>query len=100
MEQSPCCAHLGQKSSVSNQPRDIKLLGDRVVPIGLKISLSRFRQALSRAFSLSKEPAISEQKDRQGNAYYRVYDPVEDIHHIFTSEEAVRIWLEEHHYRQ
>ncbi|MGB3519470.1 MAG: hypothetical protein WBA43_23665 [Elainellaceae cyanobacterium] len=51
-----------------------------------------------RSFTLDPEPYISEHYNRKGERYFRVYDPKQDVHHTFDSEEAVCIWLEERHH--
>lgn len=47
----------------------------------------------------SQEPRIRQKIDRLGNRYYRVYDPVANAHYLFTSEEAVRVWLEQRYHQ-
>lgn len=62
-------------------------------------SLIRLKKVVLRTFSLYPEPLISKHLNRQGELYYRVYDPDQKTRHTFSSEEAVRIWLEEQHHR-
>lgn len=64
-----------------------------------RMRINGFRKSLVRTLMLDPEPYISEHQNRKGEFYYRVYDPDQDIHHTFDSEESVRIWLEERHYR-
>ncbi|ASC73242.1 hypothetical protein XM38_042040 [Halomicronema hongdechloris C2206] len=99
MGQSHCCAYLDQKVSASSQSVEGQFLGRKAVLLGLKIHLARLGEAVARGFRLSKEPVISKQQDRQGDFYYRVYDPYHRSHHTFRAENEVRIWLEERHYR-
>ena len=45
------------------------------------------------------EPVLSEHCDKNGKRYYRVYDPLHEKIHYFTTENEVRIWLDQRHYR-
>lgn len=47
----------------------------------------------------SQSPRIRQRIDRLGNRYYRVYDPSSETHRLFTSEEEMRVWLEERYYQ-
>ncbi len=38
------------------------------------------------------EPKIWERKGRDGNSYFRIYDPIHDSYIYFNSEEEVRAW--------
>lgn len=49
-------------------------------------------------FTTNSEPKVWEQKDRQGNIYFRVYDPIRDRHIYFNSEAEVRYWLDKRYY--
>lgn len=66
--------------------------------IWLAKRVTRFGTYLVRSFTLDPEPYISEHYNRKGERYFRVYDPKQDVHHTFDSEEAVCIWLEERHH--
>ncbi|MGB3491535.1 MAG: hypothetical protein WBA57_02320 [Elainellaceae cyanobacterium] len=46
----------------------------------------------------SSDPVIEQRRDRQGYLYYRIYDPVSQEHHVFTTESEVRSWLERRYY--
>lgn len=46
----------------------------------------------------NSDPVIEQRRDRQGNPYYLVYDPVSQEHHLFTTESEVRFWLEKRYY--
>lgn len=83
-----CCS---KKSIETTSQRQFLIL------FGLK--LRQVRQVISRSFIFYPEPLISSHLDRQGNPYYRLYEPIERAHHTFTSEESVRIWLEQRHNR-
>ena len=41
------------------------------------------------------EPKIWEKRDRLGNTFFKVYDPASDRFIYLSSENEVRIWLEE-----
>ncbi len=41
------------------------------------------------------EPQIYQRHDRRGKAYYRLYDPKTDQRRLFSSEEDMRIWLDQ-----
>jgi hypothetical protein len=47
----------------------------------------------------SSEPQISEHSDRQGNIFWRVYDPISQTSARFSSEMEVRIWLDQRYSR-
>ncbi len=44
------------------------------------------------------EPRAKRKVDKFGNLYYQVYDPVSHSHHAFTSEDALRTWLDQRYY--
>ncbi|EKU99981.1 hypothetical protein Lepto7375DRAFT_2069 [Leptolyngbya sp. PCC 7375] len=48
---------------------------------------------------VSTELVVSEHQDRNGERYYRIYDPLDEKMHYFSSENEVRIWLDQRHYR-
>ncbi len=41
------------------------------------------------------EPQIYSRRDRRGKVYYRLYDPRTDQRRVFSSEEDIRIWLDQ-----
>ena len=51
-----------------------------------------------RVLSEPYEPRAKRKMDEFGNLSYQVYDPVSNSHHTFTSEEALRIWLDQRYY--
>jgi len=65
----------------------------------LKSRLGQVAMALLKFFVGSREPQIATKYDREGNAYYSVYDPIDRSHQTFHSEEAVRAWLDGRYYR-
>ncbi|NER79449.1 MAG: hypothetical protein F6K42_07670 [Leptolyngbya sp. SIO1D8] len=65
-----------------------------------KEGLKRVGSSLLNYFSGSMEPRISVKRDRNGNASFAAYDPIDCAHHTFNSEEAVRVWLEQRYYNR
>ncbi len=47
----------------------------------------------------SSDPIIEQRRDRQGYAYYIVYDPTTQERSICSSETEVRAWLERRYYQ-
>ena len=56
-------------------------------------------QFLWRYFSQRLEPKIWQKRDRYGNSYWVVYDPTTGHSSCFSSEQEVRVWLEQRYYR-
>lgn len=46
----------------------------------------------------SSEPRVWQKRDRFGQIYWQVYDPIRDRSARFSSEQEVRQWLEENFY--
>ena len=46
----------------------------------------------------SSDFIISEHRDNHGARYYQVFDPINEKIYQFTSEDEVRIWLEQRYY--
>ena len=46
----------------------------------------------------SNEPRVWQKRDRFGQTYWQVYDPIRDRFARFSSEQEVRQWLEQRHY--
>lgn len=44
------------------------------------------------------EPRISQKRDRYGNPFWQVYDPVTDCSDSFSSERDVMVWIEERYH--
>ncbi|MEM9003626.1 MAG: hypothetical protein AAGE59_08885 [Cyanobacteria bacterium P01_F01_bin.86] len=63
-----------------------------------KAYLERIGQLLLRYFCGSSELRIVTKRDGQGNDYFAAYDPISQAHHTFTSEQALRVWLDERYY--
>ncbi|WP_164674444.1 hypothetical protein [Spirulina subsalsa] len=47
----------------------------------------------------SNEPRIIVKKNAQGDVFYHVYDPLSQEKDQFTSEQDVRVWLEQRYAR-
>ncbi|MGV2830891.1 hypothetical protein [Myxosarcina sp. GI1(2024)] len=97
MEQSNCYILSEQNITLSAQFKKQKVEGVRKALTWLKFNLARLGKGVLRRFGIYQELYISKRQDRQGNPDDRVYDPIDNINHIFISEESVWIWLEEHH---
>ncbi len=57
-----------------------------------------FKQLLERLLTFlsgRREPRIWRNRDRSGNWYFRVSDPVTGASSVFGSEQEVRVWLEQ-----
>jgi hypothetical protein len=55
-------------------------------------------QRLLTLLSGKTEPKIWRKRDRAGNWYFRVFDPVTNLSSTFSSEQEVRVWLEQRYY--
>lgn len=69
------------------------------VTASIRRHASHLATAVLNGLSSSQAPRIRQKIDRLGNRYYRVYDPIENTHRLFTSEESVRVWLEQRYYQ-
>ncbi|HEY9640886.1 MAG TPA: hypothetical protein V6C57_10410 [Coleofasciculaceae cyanobacterium] len=64
--------------------------------------LSQLNQLWNRflnALSGQSEPTITQKFDRDGNLYFRVYDPVTRKAMSMTSEQEVRAWFDQRYYQ-
>jgi predicted 3-demethylubiquinone-9 3-methyltransferase (glyoxalase superfamily) len=59
------------------------------------VKFDRLWQALVRSVKTRQEPQITWMRDRQGQSYFKVYDPLTEQHYYADSEQEVRIWLEQ-----
>lgn len=55
----------------------------------------RLWQALVRSIETSREPKVTWMRDRQGQSYFKIYDPVTGQHHYADSDQEARVWLEQ-----
>ncbi|WAL61704.1 hypothetical protein [Thermocoleostomius sinensis] len=65
----------------------------------LRRSFERIWNLLLSAFAESSEPKIYQKHDRDGNVYFKVYDPVTHQTEILTTEQEVRVWLDQRYYQ-
>ncbi len=56
-------------------------------------------KSLAKALIGKNEPRIWQKTNRQGDTYWKVYDPATGQTAYFTCEAEVRIWLEQCYYR-
>lgn len=66
--------------------------------VNVQRQLGQWGMALLRYFTGSQQPHITVKSDRAGQSFYEVYDPVDRQHHIFGTEQEVRVWLEQRYY--
>ncbi len=64
----------------------------KAIALTLRSTLSRIWNALFT--SVSDEPRIWQKRDRFGNVWWYVYDPISHRSIQFSSEQEVRRWLE------
>ena len=62
---------------------------------GLLIRLKTISHTLIRWLTTQPELTVKQKVDRFGNAYWYIYDPATQRSTCLTSENAVRIWIEE-----
>jgi hypothetical protein len=65
----------------------------RAIALTLRSTLSRIWGVVS--MLLSDEPRIWQKRDRSGNIWWYVYDPLSDRFIQLPSEQEVRQWLEQ-----
>lgn len=82
---------------IRSEDRSIKHRSSRVQ--GFKIRLLGCLQILGDLFLHSSEPKIQQKRDRSGNLYFKVYDPMTQHSCTLDSEREVRVWLEKRYYR-
>ncbi len=88
-------------------PIDAEALQETAKPVaparpswaGVKTHLGQWGQHLVRALASSQEPQILQKRDRQGQSYFQVYDPVSQSHHRFATEADLRTWLDQRYYQ-
>ena len=61
----------------------------------LRMLFGTLQKRMSQWLRHRDEPKITQCRDRQGNLYYQVYDPVTNRSDSFGSESEVRWWLEQ-----
>ena len=58
------------------------------------VSFRSFWEGLLTLLCRRKEPKIWRKRDRAGNWYFQVFDPITGASSILESEQEVRVWLE------
>lgn len=71
---------------------------DRLHP-SIKERLANLFQTVLNAASGNSEPRISQKRDRRGNLYFSVYDPISNESAVMGSEQEIRAWLEQRYSR-
>ena len=56
-------------------------------------------KAKRKLVTTSSEPQVEQKRDRYGNKYWHVNDLQNHRSYTFGSEQDVRVWLENRHYR-
>jgi hypothetical protein len=59
---------------------------------------NRFWNTLGHILTQSSEPSITQKRDRFGHDSFRVYDPMTRKYGEFSSEQEIRVWLEQRYY--
>lgn len=59
----------------------------------------QFVQGLLTLFAGNSEPRIRQLRDRSGNLYFRIYDPLTQQTYSFDSDAEVRVWLDRRYYQ-
>lgn len=62
--------------------------------------LNQFCRSLMQSSMSRLEPRVWQQRDRQGNLWWHLYDPETHQRLRLESEEAARIWIEQRYYLQ
>ena len=62
------------------------------------VSFRTLWEGLLTLFSERKEPKIWRKRDRAGNWYFRVFDPITGASSVMDSEQELRVWLEKRYY--
>lgn len=58
----------------------------------------RFWKALGHILTQPSEPSIRQKRDRFGHNSFQVYDPMTRKYGEFSSEQEIRVWLEQRYY--
>lgn len=68
--------------------------------ISIKLpSLEQLWNSILETFTTSSEPKIYQKYDRNGKLYFRVYDPITHQSSTFSTEQELRIWLDQRYYQ-
>jgi hypothetical protein len=63
----------------------------------MKIRLDQIWESWVNAISNRYEPQVLQRRDRKGNNYFKTYDPETRKSNTFSSEQEIRIWLDQRH---
>ncbi len=63
----------------------------------MKIRLDQIWQHWMNTITNRYEPQVSHRRDRKGNNYFKTYDPETRKSNTFSSEQEIRIWLDQRH---
>ena len=61
--------------------------------------LNRIWNGIVRSIATPNEPIIHSRKDKSGNSYWAVHDPLLGHRVFFNSETEVRAWLDRRYYK-
>jgi len=99
MKHNSCCHQLDtQNITFKTDYRTKEKVRKGFLP-WLRRCINCFGKTFMRTLMLDPEPYICEYQNRKGEVCFRVYDPDQNVHHTFDSEDSVRIWLEERHHQ-
>ena len=75
----------------------------RSLPLGtiwqqLRTTFGSLGERLTTFATGSSDPVVRQKRDRQGQVYYSIYDPISRCHTTCASEAEVRSWLEQRYY--
>ncbi|MBD3886632.1 hypothetical protein IFO70_33755 [Phormidium tenue FACHB-886] len=90
------------RKSITNRQHEIKSQSSsdaKAQPLGLVSRLNRLLKFLSDNSLRNSEPRIWQVRDRSGNTYWRAYDLMSGRSLVCSTEQEVRIWLEQVLYR-
>lgn len=99
MKNSDLYARLELITSESEHPASVDVSRVNQVWARSKAYLDKVGQSLLGYFCGSKDPQIVTKRDRDGNTFFVAYDPIDQAHYTFTSEQEVRVWLDQRYYQ-
>lgn len=100
MKNSKACLSLNHVEDITPQPLIPRFqLQKPWKAVNLSFIARFLEQYFLAPMSHLDEPKIWEKRDRSGNVFYKVYDPITGISNQFSSDLEVRIWLEERYRR-
>ena len=60
-------------------------------------SIDRIFTAIEQYFVKRTEPQIKQKRDRHGNFYWQIYEPISGCFNSFGSELEIKMWLDRHY---